>query len=95
MKLEVPWMDVLRIEYALGYSVKLDVHGVPFDMARISPLDRYQGEWMIKLWLEDTREMMRHGLVEVGVWVDGAWYLWTIDTGRDFYKTVDLVNDFN
>ena len=88
-------MDVLRIEYALGYSVKLDVHGVPFDMARISPLDRYQGEWMIKLWLEDTREMMRHGLVEVGVWVDGAWYLWTIDTGRDFYKTVDLVNDFN
>ena len=88
-------MDVHRIEYALGYSVKLDVHGVPFDMARISPLDRYQGEWMIKLWLEDTREMMRHGLVEVGVWVDGAWYLWTIDTGRDFYKTVDLVNDFN
>ena len=81
-------MDALRIEYAIGYSVKLDVHGIPYDMARVSPLDKYHGEWHIKLWLEDSRELMRHGLVEVGVWVANAWYLWTMDTGRDFYKSV-------
>ena len=81
-------MDALRIEYAIGYNVKISVHGVPFDMTRISPLDKYHGEWFIKLWLEDTRELMRHGLVEVGVWAASAWHLWTMDTGRDFYKSV-------
>ena len=88
MKLDLPWMDALRIEYAIHYNVKISVHGIPSDMTRISPLDKYHGEWFIKLWLEDTRELMRHGLVEVGVWAANAWYLWTMDTGRDFYKSV-------
>ena len=87
-KLDLPWMDALRIEFAIGYQVKITVHGIPSDMIRVSPLDKYKGEWFIKLWLEDTREMMRHGLVEVGVWAANAWYLWMMDTGRDFYKSV-------
>ena len=87
-KLDLPWMDALRIEFAIGYQVKITVHGIPSDMIRVSPLDKYKGEYFIKLWLEDTREMMRNGLVEVGVWIANAWYLWTMDTGRDFYKSV-------
>ena len=57
-------------------------------MLRTSPLDNYKGEWFIKLWLDDTFEMMKKGLVEVGVWVDGAWYLWTLDTAGEFYNSV-------
>ena len=87
-KLDLPWMDALRIEFAIGYQVKITVHGIPSDMIRVSPLDKYKGEYFIQLWLEDTREMMRNGLVEVGVWMANAWYLWTMDTGRDFYKSV-------
>ena len=89
MKLDLPWMDALRIEFAIGYQVTITVHGVPSNMIRVSPLDKYKGEYFIKLWLEDTREMMRNGLVEVGVWIANAWYLWTMDTGRDFYKSVN------
>ena len=90
VKLDLPWMDALRIEFAIGYQVTITVHGIPTNMIRVSPLDKYKGEYFVQLWLEDTREMMRHGLVEVGVWAANAWYLWTLDTRMEFYKSVGL-----
>ena len=44
VKLNLPWMDA--------------VHGVPSNMIRVSPLDKYKGEYFVQLWLEDTREMI-------------------------------------
>ena len=91
VKLNLPWMDAFRIEFALGYQVTISVHGVPSSMIRVSPLEKYEGEWFIKLWLEDTREMMRHGLIETGVFSANAWYLWTLGARRDFYKSVIFI----
>ena len=88
VKLDLPWVDALRIEFAIGYNVTITVHGVPTNMIRVSPLDKYKGEYFIQLWLEDTLRMMQHGLSKVGVWAAGAWYLWTLDTRAQFYKSV-------
>ena len=57
-KLNMPWMNSLRMEFALGYQIEITVHGVPSNMIRVSPLDKYRGEYFIQLWLEDTREMI-------------------------------------
>ena len=90
MKLQLPWMDALRIEFALGYRVDITDQGVPRNMTRVSPFEEYKGEYFVKLWIEDSWEMMCHGLVEVGVLVSKAWYLWTLCNERDFYKSVKI-----
>ena len=55
IELDLPWMDALRIEFALGYKVELTPRRIPRNMVRMSPLDSYHGEYFIRKWLEDTR----------------------------------------
>ena len=91
IELDLPWMDALRLEFALGYKVELTPGRVPRNMVRMSPLESYHGEYFVRKWLEDTRDIVRNGLMEVGVLVNNAWYLWTLDSGLE-YLTVDMTN---
>ena len=54
-ELDLPWMDALRIEFTLGYSVELTLQGIPRNMVRLSPLDTYHGEYFVHKWLLDDR----------------------------------------
>ena len=88
--MDLPWMDALRIEFALGYSVELTLQGIPRNMIRLSPLDTYHGEYFVHKWLLDTREIVRHGLEEVGILIKNAWYTWTLGRRLDFSPSVDM-----
>ena len=92
IELDLPWMDALRLEFALGYKVELTPRRIPRNMVRMSPLESYHGEYFVRKWLEDTRDIMKHGLVEVGILVNNVWYLWTLDKGLEYFSTVDMTN---
>ena len=89
MTLQLPWLDAMRIEYAIGHQVDISVEDVPRNMTRASPVEVDTNEYFIERWLEDTWEIMCHGPVEVGVLVSGAWYLWTLCGERVFYKSLE------
>ena len=77
MKLQLLWMDAMRIELALGYRVDITGEGVPRNTTRASPIEEYADECFIERWIEDTWEIMCHGAC--GSWCPGVKCLVLVD----------------